>query len=103
MLKAKEVNDYSEFAELRSQWNHVLGNSEDNNVFLTWEWLSTWWRHYGKGRELVRLLALEEENILAVAPLMFSSYEFFGFKLKKLEFLGAEHTDYCNFILAERR
>ncbi len=103
MLRIKELNDYGQFAELRKQWNDVLSKSDDNNVFLTWEWLSTWWRHFGKNRKLAILLVEDGEKIVAAAPLMYSNYDLFGFKLRKMEFLGAEHTDYRNFILTERK
>jgi len=103
MLKVKEIDDFSQFVALRDQWNQVLSKSEDNNIFLTWEWLSTWWRHFGKGRKLRILLAQENETIIAAAPLMLSSYSLFGLKLRKMEFLGAEHTDYRNFILTRQK
>lgn len=103
MLKIREINDYSDFAQLREQWNDVLSRSDCDSVFLTWEWLSTWWRHFGKSRALAILLAQEGEEILAAAPLMYSNYDLIAFKIKKLEFLGAEHTDYRNFILTKRK
>jgi CelD/BcsL family acetyltransferase involved in cellulose biosynthesis len=105
MLIIREVNEYDQLMELQEQWNDVLGKSEDNEVFLTWEWLSTWWRHYGKERELMILLAEDGEKIVAIAPLMRSRYTLplFGLGLRKIEFLGAEQTDYRNFILTEKK
>ncbi len=103
MLKIREIYDFDQFTGLREQWNQLLSKSDDNNVFLTWEWLSTWWRHFGKERKLRILLAHEGEEIVAAAPLMLSRYNLLGFKLKKLEFLGAEHTDYRNFILTRHK
>lgn len=102
-MRVKEINEYDQFLELREQWNDVLSKSEDNDVFSTWEWLSTWWRHYGKERELMILLAEEGEKIVAIAPLMYSIYKLFGLKLRRIEFLGTEHTDYRNFILTEKK
>jgi CelD/BcsL family acetyltransferase involved in cellulose biosynthesis len=99
----KEINEYAQFIELREQWNNVLSRSKDNEVFLTWEWLSTWWRHYGKERELTILLAEDGEKIVAIAPLMCSVYKLFGLRLRRIEFLGTEHTDYRNFILTEKK
>lgn len=103
MLRIKELNEYDQFIDLREQWNDVLKKSKDNNIFLTWEWLSTWWKHYGKERKLMILLAEDREKIVAIAPLTYSVYKLLGFRLRKIEFLGIEHTDYCNFILAERK
>jgi CelD/BcsL family acetyltransferase involved in cellulose biosynthesis len=103
MLRVRELNEYDQFIELREQWNDVLSKSKDNDVFLTWEWLSTWWRHYGEERELMILLAEDGEKIVAIAPLMCSFYKLFGLRLRKMEFLGTEHTDYRNFILTEKK
>jgi hypothetical protein len=90
MLKIEEVNDFDRFVALRDEWNLVLGRSGDNNVFLTWEGFLLGGVHFGKERELTVLLAQDGENIVAAAPLMRSNYNLFGFKLKKMELLGAE-------------
>jgi len=40
--------DYaSSLEELRHDWEKMAERSE--NVFGTWEWASTWWRHFGGG------------------------------------------------------
>lgn len=101
MLRVREINEYDEIIEMREQWSDVLRRSRDNNIFLTWEWLSTWWKHYGKGRELVILLAHDGERLAAIAPLMHSVNGISGFRLSKIGFF-TEHTDYRNFILAEK-
>jgi len=93
----------SEFHDLREDWNNVLKKCKDNNVFLTWEWLSTWWKHYGTGRKLLILLAENENKIVSIAPLMNSVDKLLGFKLRKIEFLGSKHTDYHNFLLAKQK
>lgn len=104
MLRIKELNDYNQFIDLREKWNNVLKKSKDDDIFLTWEWFSTWWKHYGKDRELIILLAEDRNEIVAIAPLMYSVHELFELKLRKMEFIGTgTHTDYSNFILTEKK
>jgi CelD/BcsL family acetyltransferase involved in cellulose biosynthesis len=68
---------------------------------LTWEWLSTWWKHFGNGRKLLILTVEEENKILAIAPLMLSKYKLRRFgNISKVEFLGVPHSDYNNFIIS---
>lgn len=101
-MKVKELN---EFESLKNYWNSLLKNSIiDNNIFLTWEWLSTWWKHFEKERKLLILLVEEGNKILAIAPLMLSKYKAtrFGPALGKVEFLGVPHSDYNNFIILEK-
>lgn len=103
MLHTEEINEYNRFLDLRETWNNILKKSRDDDIFLTWEYLWTWWKHYGKESQLMILLAEEENKIVAMAPLMRAAYRIFGFKLRKIEFIGAsKHTDYSNFILTEK-
>ena len=39
------------FDALRDDWETMAAHSE--NVFGTWEWASTWWRHFGGSAELL--------------------------------------------------
>lgn len=103
MTKIIELTDFSEFEALGNTWNQILQRSRDNEVFSTWEWLSCWWKHFGKERRL-RVLIIENENkIMAIAPLMRSEYSFLHLgKLHKIEFIGTPHSDYNNFLLIEK-
>jgi len=97
-MKIEEVND---FQSLRDCWNDLLKmNLLGDNVFLTWEWLSTWWKHFGDGRKLLLLKVKDGSEVVAIAPLMLSKYKLplFG-TIKKVEFLGVRHSDYNNFII----
>jgi CelD/BcsL family acetyltransferase involved in cellulose biosynthesis len=100
-LKIKEADD---FLTLKDEWNILLKNNLlGDNVFLTWEWLSTWWKHFREGRKLLVLLVEDENEVLAIAPLMLSKYKLPGFgSIKKIEFLGARHSDYSNFLILKK-
>ena len=39
-----------ELDDLRDEWTQLAKASR--NVFSSWEWAATWWRHFGRGREL---------------------------------------------------
>lgn len=58
------------FEALRDEWNTVLAQSASNNLFLTWEWVSTWWELYGSGALLYVLTARADDGrLLGIAPL----------------------------------
>ena len=98
-----EVKEFNDFQILKDEWNDSLKVSLDNNVFSTWEWLSTWWRHFGEGKKLVILLIEEESRISAIAPFVYSKHNFLGLgNLKKISFVGSPESDYNSFILKER-
>jgi peptidoglycan/xylan/chitin deacetylase (PgdA/CDA1 family)/CelD/BcsL family acetyltransferase involved in cellulose biosynthesis len=58
---------------------------ETRNVFATWEWLSTWWRHFGTGhRDLVTACRSADGEIIGVLPL----YLWSSRPLQILRFIG---------------
>lgn len=97
-MKVKEVDD---FQILKDDWNNLLKrNVLGDNVFLTWEWLSAWWRRFGEGRKLLLLVVEDQGEVIAIAPLMLSKYKLPALgTIKKVEFIGVKHADYNNFII----
>jgi CelD/BcsL family acetyltransferase involved in cellulose biosynthesis len=56
------------FEDLREDWSRLAGAGD--NVFATWEWARTWWKHFGGGRPLLpRLCVSENGAAIAVLPL----------------------------------
>ncbi|MCY3979181.1 MAG: hypothetical protein OXG23_13865, partial [Chloroflexi bacterium] len=66
--------DESAFAELKSDWNELLGRAPMNRVFYTWEWQSTWWEAYKPG-ELWILTCHANGVIKGIAPLFIAETE----------------------------
>ncbi|MGB9693576.1 MAG: GNAT family N-acetyltransferase, partial [Fervidobacterium sp.] len=100
-MRIKEIED---FQTLKNEWNMLLKrNVLGDNVFLTWEWLSTWWKHFGAGRKLLLLAVEDDGEIIALAPLMLSKYQLpiLG-TIRKIEFIGVRHSDYNNFIILKK-
>lgn len=101
-MRIREVNTFSDFMALKGSWNDVLKQS-NHTVFQTWEWLSTWWKYFGKGKRLLILLAEENNVTIGIAPLMYSVDKMFGVQQGKIEFIGYEHSPYNNFIFADKQ
>jgi CelD/BcsL family acetyltransferase involved in cellulose biosynthesis len=82
------------------EWNQLLSHSLDNNPFLTYEWLTSWWKQFGKGRTL-KLFTAENGNRAPslIVPIMYSPCKRFGMKLKKAEFASTPDSDYNTFLL----
>lgn len=58
----------SDFDELRGDWAALAERS--GNLFSTWEWATTWWRHYGDDRPLLLQTCHDSERgVVAILPL----------------------------------
>ena len=101
-MKIAELT-FEEFLESRTIWDDALRRSLDNHIFLTWEWLSNWWKHYGDKRRFLLVAIRDGERILAAAPLMSSKYKLYGLELRKIEFIATPASDYHSFLLTEKK
>jgi CelD/BcsL family acetyltransferase involved in cellulose biosynthesis len=94
---------FEDFLDSKALWEDVLRRSLDNHIFLTWEWLSTWWKHYGDKRRFFLIVVTEGKKILAAAPLMYTRYNLLGLGIKKMECLTDPAADYHTFLLTKER
>lgn len=71
----ERVEDEAGFVALREEWNDLLARSGAATPFLTWEWLHTWWAHFGGGFRLKVLTVRSGGRLVAVAPLLTRGWE----------------------------
>ena len=103
-IKIELITCGNEFSKLEPEWNSLLLESDANNVFLTWEWISAWRISLGKCAKLWVMIARDEqtEQLLAVVPLMIRDRMLKGIPvLKELAFLtsGKAAPDHLDVIL----
>lgn len=56
------ISSYPDFITLNQEWNSLLVNSNQKNIFLSHEWLISWWDVYGEDKELFVLLCRKVSN-----------------------------------------
>jgi len=93
LQRIDEINDFETW------WNELLSRSLDNHPFLTYEWLTSWWKNFGKGRELKLFTAESEGAVSLVVPIMYSKCKVFGSRRRKVEFAASGDSDYQGFLV----
>jgi CelD/BcsL family acetyltransferase involved in cellulose biosynthesis len=83
-------------------WDAALEKSMDNNVFLSWEWLNSWWKNYRDNRKFLLIAVVDGEQLLAAAPMMFTNYNVLGLKIRRVEYLTNPAADYHTFLLTKK-
>ena len=91
-LRVQRVNVLE---ELRDEWDELAVQAR--NPFATWEWISTWWRHFGAGRPL-RVLACRDAGgrLVAIVP----AFESGRRPMPLLRFIGHDLGDRVGPICA---
>lgn len=105
-LVVEVTTDEAGLDALRTEWNEAAAASLDPNVFLTWEWLRTWWRHFGEGRVEARLHVVtvrDDAGLVAAAPLFRSRTKVGPFSAWVLRPISYDAGDYGGFLLVRRQ
>jgi CelD/BcsL family acetyltransferase involved in cellulose biosynthesis len=103
MLNISEINDYNQLLNFKNDWDTVAKRSINENIFLTWEWCSTYWKHLGKGKKLIVLKIEDDNESIAFAPLRQSKLKLFNwFECKVIEPMCCGPTDYNDFSITKR-
>ena len=105
-LVVETISEISGFALLRQEWNELLQSSDSDGLFLTWEWLYTWWKSLAGDRHLWILTVRCEGELAALAPCGLCPRSLFRWRpLPVLEFLGhgSVGSDYLDIIVRRGR
>jgi CelD/BcsL family acetyltransferase involved in cellulose biosynthesis len=89
-----EVETVSALEPLRHEWAELA--SRTRSVFKTWEWLSTWWDHFGRRRQLLVTAVRSQGRLIGILPL----YQWRTRPLRILRFLGHSVGDELGPICA---
>ncbi len=100
-LATTVVRTPAELEGLGASWKGLFARIACDNVFLSFEWLSAWWKHIGRGTLFVVVVHDEEGRLLGLAPLYISVVG--PLRLRRLGFLGDTlvGSDYLDFLVEE--
>jgi CelD/BcsL family acetyltransferase involved in cellulose biosynthesis len=97
------VDNASDFAAMRDEWTELLASSSSDCLFLTWEWLHTWWIHFANHRRLFIVTVRSESQLVAIAPLTSRRIWVGPLAVPILEFAGTGTigSDYLDVIVRQ--
>lgn len=96
------IDTLEKLSLLGPQWHELLKQDGNASIFLTPEWISTWWKFYGSAKELCVLVFKSSQEAIGIAPLMISTIIRYGRKQRLVEFIGRPDSDASDFIGIDR-
>jgi hypothetical protein len=76
LLETPGAPGVSRAAVTRQEWDDLLHASVSDVVFMTWQWQSLWWEHFGARQDCkLHLLAIRDDGgaLVGIAPLFVAS------------------------------
>jgi len=100
MLRVEWIEKPEALAALRGDWNALTGGIP----FRSWQWLHTWWEHYGAAsfqdrQSLCTLAVYDGPRLIGVAPFYLAPLPTGGFALRLLG-SGEVCSDYLSLLCA---
>lgn len=92
-----EVRDDTLFHAMRPEWDGLIGRSETASIFQTWEWTSSYWRHFGNNQQLALLGVYDGQRLVGLAPLKIGSVH--GLPFRRVRLIGSRASDYLDMII----
>ena len=89
-----EVLTFASFGELglaRDEWDAFVAQS-GSDIYFTFDWLETWWKHYGADRSLRCFLIRQGERPIAALPFLVETFGFGPARVRVAKFVGADST-----------
>jgi len=68
-LRTLTIDDLPGFARIGERWDDLCRGSASDNVFLTWDWVETWWQAFGATKEPAAVAAYDGDELVGIAPL----------------------------------
>jgi hypothetical protein len=100
IIKTKEA-----FFLLQDEWKHLLSLMEEPCIFLTWEWMYTWWNDYCSGNSSCELFIItfynERGELIGILPTYLKKcWGLWNISNWQLQFLGGgfESPDHLDII-----
>lgn len=101
--RIRVVRTFAEFLALAGRWNALLHATASDTVFLTWEWLYTWSKHFLDEKQLWIVLAFKNDELIGIAPLCVRSRPAGMISVREMRFLGSEDVGSTQLDFIVRR
>ena len=84
--------DLVRFNNSQEEWSNLLERSSSDKLFMSWEWLYTWWSTFATHKDMtLKIFAAYNQNndLVGIAPLyLITTKSKNFFKTRRLQFLG---------------
>lgn len=105
-VSIEEVTSIESLEAIRDEWHELLQQDPHAQIFSTYDWLTTCWKHFHEPStraELWVLLVRINNQLCAIAPFLIQSQSILGIHSRCVRFLGEGPSDYSGFIIANEQ
>lgn len=95
------LEDFKDFESYQEDWKNLLDGLPSDSPFLTFEWLSTWWKHFHQDKKLMGMVFKDETQTTGIIPFMSYRETMKFYPLRKISFVGRGNSDRADLIIGK--
>jgi CelD/BcsL family acetyltransferase involved in cellulose biosynthesis len=90
------IDNTEMLSSIKKDWDNLIKECEENaTIYLTYEWISTRWKHFNRNCTLNIVVIEKYDKIIGIFPLMRKTCSLLFLKFQTLETIGAAN---CNNV-----
>ena len=97
-VQTVKLDTWSAFEAFKPDWERLLAQNDVRNIFLTFEWLHSWWEAFGDRHRLYVLVVMADGQTIGMAPFMIKKISRLGRTRRIIQFIGTPNADYSDLI-----
>jgi CelD/BcsL family acetyltransferase involved in cellulose biosynthesis len=87
-VQLQVADTFEQLESIRTEWDSAVV-SLDSSIYMSFDWLSTWWQFYGKGKILRIFVFRAQGRIVGIIPTYNQTIGFWPFSIKVVRLVGA--------------
>jgi len=96
LFKTRRISTDNDFFALHDEWNKLVDESECQSIFLTWEWLYTWWQHFHAEKKLWIVEVRDEtDRLVGLGPFYIQKNRL---HIRSVRFLGNDQMTAADLL-----
>lgn len=96
------------FLTMKDEWDALVYDSDNPNLFSSWAWVTLWWKHFTalNNFRLELILCKHKGKLVGIAPMYVRTYRQFCIPVKQMQIIGCSwsgpntfRSEYLDFIV----
>jgi CelD/BcsL family acetyltransferase involved in cellulose biosynthesis len=97
IFQKRLVTSMKELESYQEAWDEILKHNNNNNPFITFDWIKAWWDYFGEDFQLQVEVLCNDKEIIAFLPLMKREKKF----IEEVFFIGFRSANYMDFVVKD--
>ena len=90
-FRVTEFTSFTQTSGFSDQWDELV-ERVGGDLFGSYDWCETWWKHFGHGRSLRIQVAHAGERMVAVLPFFEETLRWGPISIRSLRLVGSDHV-----------